>query len=511
MVRGLRAGCLAAAGALGCSASSPEPPRPAPRPPVAAASVQTVPSAPAAPPAVTATAAPAAAPPEPEPPKVYSVGYVTWIFARPDTGSRKLGMVRTGHGVVLRGDELRPASDGCRRGWRGVEPYGFVCLSHLATLDPQHPIVRAFAEVAAPQSGAFPYRYAFSLGAPMYNRLPSEATHTAVMYRYPKPYRLGDWARGFEDLASSEPITADGEMPSFYQNGGRAPNGSADLVRKDLPHGSMLSWVRAFEHAGRVWLVAADLSLVPADRVRAYRSSQFRGIELSEERRLPLAWARLHARPELERTDDGSFRESGESLSTAEPVALTGREARWRRDRYYETSGGRWLRADHVRVARARKTRPEGVGEDTHWVYLSLVEHTLVAYRGMQPVFATLHSPGRGGTHAGKGSVRNYTTPLGGFHVNWKERWGTMSPDHGAPRSFWISDVMWTQYFKQPYALHGAYWHERFGEKLSAGCPNLAPLDAAWLFEFTEPPVPDGWHAAAPSPGHDGSLVLLGP
>ena len=69
---------------------------------------------------------------------------------------------------------------------------------------------------------------------------------------------------------------------------------------------------------------------------------------------------------------------------------------------------------------------------------------------------------------------------------------------------------MWTQYFKQPYALHGAYWHERFGEKMSAGCPNLSPLDAEWLFGFTEPALPDGWQGVAPGPGGDGTLIILG-
>ena len=37
----------------------------------------------------------------------------------------------------------------------------------------------------------------------------------------------------------------------------------------------------------------------------------------------------------------------------------------------------------------------------------------------------------------------------------------------------------------QHIALHGAYWHRRFGERVSHGCVNLAPTDAAWLYEFT--------------------------
>ena len=39
-----------------------------------------------------------------------------------------------------------------------------------------------------------------------------------------------------------------------------------------------------------------------------------------------------------------------------------------------------------------------------------------------------------------------------------------------------------------------AYWHDEFGKVRSHGCVNLAPKDAAWLFEWTDPSVPVTWH-----------------
>ena len=45
-----------------------------------------------------------------------------------------------------------------------------------------------------------------------------------------------------------------------------------------------------------------------------------------------------------------------------------------------------------------------------------------------------------------------------------------------------------------PYALHAAYWHDQFGEPMSGGCVNLSVADARWLFEWTAPAVPAGWH-----------------
>jgi len=74
--------------------------------------------------------------------------------------------------------------------------------------------------------------------------------------------------------------------------------------------------------------------------------------------------------------------------------------------------------------------------------------------------------------------------------------------DLGCPRG---------SYFAQPYALHGAYWHEKFGTPMSAGCPNLAPADAVWLLDFTDPPLPDGWQAIGPARGQNGTMVVVGP
>lgn len=43
-----------------------------------------------------------------------------------------------------------------------------------------------------------------------------------------------------------------------------------------------------------------------------------------------------------------------------------------------------------------------------------------------------------------------------------------------------LEDVPWSMYFHESFALHGAYWHDRFGLRHSHGCVNLAPQDAQW-------------------------------
>jgi hypothetical protein len=55
--------------------------------------------------------------------------------------------------------------------------------------------------------------------------------------------------------------------------------------------------------------------------------------------------------------------------------------------------------------------------------------------------------------------------------------------------------VPWVEYFEGGYALHAAYWHDDFGRPRSHGCVNLSPIDARRIFFWTDPPLPDAWHA----------------
>jgi lipoprotein-anchoring transpeptidase ErfK/SrfK len=38
-------------------------------------------------------------------------------------------------------------------------------------------------------------------------------------------------------------------------------------------------------------------------------------------------------------------------------------------------------------------------------------------------------------------------------------------------------------------AIHGAFWHNAFGERRSHGCINVTPEDAKWIFRWTTPHV----------------------
>ncbi|MEJ7728054.1 MAG: L,D-transpeptidase family protein [Polyangiaceae bacterium] len=73
-----------------------------------------------------------------------------------------------------------------------------------------------------------------------------------------------------------------------------------------------------------------------------------------------------------------------------------------------------------------------------------------------------------------------------------------------------LRDVPYIQYFASGYALHAAYWHDVFGTPRSHGCINLSPVDAHRVFLWTEPAVPEGWHAMNTGPElGEGTVIVV--
>ena len=73
-----------------------------------------------------------------------------------------------------------------------------------------------------------------------------------------------------------------------------------------------------------------------------------------------------------------------------------------------------------------------------------------------------------------------------------------MSPDKGSPTVFWFPAVPHIQYVHAPLALHVAFWHDNFGNLMSAECLNVSGADGKWLFDFTLPKLPPGWNSIRP-------------
>jgi len=280
------------------------------------------------------------------------------------------------------------------------------------------------------------------------------------------------------------------------------------LIRQTIPLGSMVSYTKVFVAEGRTWLLSVDQTLVSADRMRPFRPSTFHGTKLDGDVKLPLAWMRKTDKAKFKKatstgTSTGSLIDAGAVWPVRAWVGLTGQKLESGGKVYLETvesdgaGGHHYIAEADATLAEAKEKMPFGVEEGKKWIHVSISKGTLVAYKGLTPIYATLISPGKGGLPVkGKSSLEAATTPLGTYNITFKDRAATMSPETGENRSFWIQDVPWTQYFNAPFAIHAAFWHERFGEPTSAGCVNVSPVDAEWLFGWSDPPVPPDWQGA---------------
>ncbi len=142
---------------------------------------------------------------------------------------------------------------------------------------------------------------------------------------------------------------------------------------------------------------------------------------------------------------------------------------------------------------------PEGVGAEDTWIDIGISAQTLVLYKGLEPFYVTLVSTGVDGA---QDPEKTKSTPRGLFRIRSKFITARMAADEKpaateegkADPRYRVDDVPYVQYFHAGYALHGAYWHDGFGQPRSHGCVNLAPRDAQYIFEHTAPGVPDDWH-----------------
>ena len=161
---------------------------------------------------------------------------------------------------------------------------------------------------------------------------------------------------------------------------------------------------------------------------------------------------------------------------------------------------GAWLDARSVRRVRPT-SRPEGVGAEERWIDVDLDQQIATAYEGDRPVYATLVSTGR----------RGAATPTGSFRIWVKLARSLMDnmEEEEAESFYSLDDVPWVLYFDRGVALHAAFWHERFGERRSHGCVNLAPIDARFFYDFAGPDMPDGWVASFPTERRPGTLVRV--
>lgn len=441
--------------------------------------------------------------------QLVSISKETWVFSEPRWSSKKLGYLRAG-AAVFRNDKAA-GFQGCSEGWFRIDPKGYVCVGSQASLDIHHPVAEAASK--KPNPNGLPYLYAMS-------RLPPPLRYT----RLPSPE---EQLRAEPDLKAHLRKTALTAQDPAYVEAPRDPTPSALLYDRPAPAlggvyrapnslvlgsarpRSAFALLSSFEHENRLFGLTTELEVIPLDRTRIVRQSSFSGIALGENQTLPVAFTiKRHAHRYSEGAQGGLS--AGEALAYRSALALEADEHGLPTTRhisgavFLKSSEGFWIRADQTVVLGRPQHPPAFARKGRKWIDVSILHQTLVAYEGTKPVYATLVSTGADGLGDPK---KTHSTIQGMFLIHTKHKSVTMDGENG--EEFDFRDVPYVQYFTEGFALHAAYWHDDFGRPRSHGCVNLSPVDAAWLFQWTTPSVPESWHAALSLRG--GTIVYTHP
>ncbi len=457
---------------------------------------------------------------EPERPpatfRVHAKSRFVWIRPKPKDGEEWLGYLTLGQTLPVRGDRsgFVPGSGSACETWVPVEPRGWVCLGRDATLDGNDETYRRLATYTARTDSAWPFDYARSLEAPRYRTLPSpadqkrrEGSHLARLERAKQAKSAAEILAFDKNLAKADLALTGEAAPAALLEPFTVLGGD-----EDVQLGSTVAYADAFDHEGRAFVLTADHAIVPLSRLERFPRSDFRGVELGDALTLPGVFFRRGERPRYAQKADGSVIKSDGTLAPRGFAELSGREVEQAGRRYLETkTPGLWVDAADVVVLRRNEKKPSKLPADGRgtWVEVSTIGGWLVAYERDRPVFATLISAGRGDMRPDNTMIEASSTPNGTFAIQSKLRSANMRSENRPGRVH--AEVMFTQVFDGAFALHGAYWHDDFGDRKSAGCVNLSPIDAKWLFDWSEPRVPEGWHAMTSRAGDGATVVVVHP
>lgn len=249
---------------------------------------------------------------------------------------------------------------------------------------------------------------------------------------------------------------------------------------------------KELEVDGKKWIKTVYDEFVQADELKPVEPTRLVGEKLGASNPLPIAF--VYGDPagvEVECEKSGRFSACGRADKHSR-FSVRGAEKSGRLQR----PDGKWVSTEHLRVIR-KIARPQGVPADARWVHVDLSQQAFIAYEGNTPVYTSLISSG----------ISGFDTPNGLHRVYRKYVTKTMrGPDPDAGR-YRVEEIPWVMYYDGNYALHGAYWHDNFGDVRSHGCTNIAPADAKWLYEWGTGDMPPGWHASYKV--QDGTWVYL--
>lgn len=139
-------------------------------------------------------------------------------------------------------------------------------------------------------------------------------------------------------------------------------------------------------------------------------------------------------------------------------------------------------------------------------IYVDLNNQMLYAYEGENLIYSFLVSTGKWGK-----------TPTGVFNIWGKFRYTKMSGGSTALHTYYyLPNVPYVMFFEnnqvaasRGFSIHGTYWHENFGHPMSHGCVNMKTSEAALIYEWANPKIPDGKKTIRSTTENPGTQVII--
>jgi hypothetical protein len=266
----------------------------------------------------------------------------------------------------------------------------------------------------------------------------------------------------------------------------------ADVVDKLVSTKVMLVG-QSVLHVDEATYMKTDHGLIDAAALAKFWPSDFAGVNLRESvpRSLPFAWVFFERGARGPPVYPEPDKDSKPVRAAVRREIVTLLEER---DGFVRIGEGEWIERKHLRVASVLAP-PTGAPPGEQWIDVDLDEQVLVAYEGTTPVFATLVSTGG----------RKNPTPPATYRVRAKAATTAMAGDPRVPNRYEVSAVPWAVRFADGFFIHGVYWHDGFGGPRSHGCVNVSPKDAAFIFDWVRPAVPEGWSEVEV---YDGGVIV---
>ncbi|GAB4538109.1 MAG: hypothetical protein Fur002_01040 [Anaerolineales bacterium] len=147
-----------------------------------------------------------------------------------------------------------------------------------------------------------------------------------------------------------------------------------------------------------------------------------------------------------------------------------------------------WLDGAGVKVLTDEDVAPisPNIDPNEKKITANVTYQTLSCYEGNTEVYFCRISSGQILDAFGQPSDE-LATPVGDMLTHWKIISKNMTAGD-AQAGYSTPAVPWNTFINgDGIAIHGAFWHNDFGERRSHGCINVSPEDAKWIFRWTTP------------------------